>query len=258
MASMQDIIVDLAYSKPNHMIIWLDIHIGQRNEYIHLKKAFGSTTDPLAQISTSPADIDYSDLLLKTASTVVYFEDVTFSLLAFTNVDECLQAFEKYREKHIFFITSDTMAHRIVPIIIRRYPLCIPIYIFCYSIGWNLDWAMEYCEYIQVFNFDSELLERVTRDIAEHYIKQGRQYCQINDLRNALKCFGWAKTLWGRYDTMRQNISTDDIRPVGESKRIQEINELIRDTEMILSGEVFDNSSANSDGGHPSKSCDTF
>ncbi|CAF1122835.1 unnamed protein product [Rotaria sordida] len=52
--------------KPNHMIIWLDSSIGNPNEYLHLKKAFASNTDPRHETWTMLTDKDYDNLLIAT------------------------------------------------------------------------------------------------------------------------------------------------------------------------------------------------
>ncbi|CAF3850528.1 unnamed protein product [Rotaria sordida] len=52
--------------KPNHMIIWLDSSIGNPNEYLHLKKAFASNTDPRHENWTMLTDKDYDNLLIAT------------------------------------------------------------------------------------------------------------------------------------------------------------------------------------------------
>jgi hypothetical protein len=41
--------IDLDYGAPNHIIIWLDDHIGDPTKYIELKKSFSSSIDPRSQ-----------------------------------------------------------------------------------------------------------------------------------------------------------------------------------------------------------------
>jgi len=243
--------------KPNHMIFWLDVTIGDPNEYQHLKKAFGSNTDPRAEAWTMLTDKDYIDIMAERGGRTVMFEGVRFLLQAFNNEDDCLKAFENNQDKRIFFITSGTMGEKIVPKIIEEYRHIFTdlitdepypsVYVFCHNIEWNLGWAMEYLEYIQMFNFDSDLLERMTRDIAEYFIERGNRICQDNDLEGALQRLHWAKTLWHQYDKMQQKISTDDRRPVGESKRVKEINKLIAEVEVKLPKKSSDDEGANSD-----------
>jgi hypothetical protein len=46
-----------------------------------------------------------------------------------------------------------------------------------------------------IFNFELDLLVRLARDISEDIIKQGRVYMDLNEPKNALKCFEAARTL---------------------------------------------------------------
>jgi hypothetical protein len=110
------------------------------------------------------------------------------------------------------------------------------VYIFCLHIEYHLEWGAEYIEYIQMFNSDSELLERMTRDIAEYFIELGRgiQLREANALKVALQRLNWAKKLWYQYDKMQQQIATDDTRPVRVSQRMIEIDELIAKVEALI------------------------
>jgi hypothetical protein len=243
--------------KPNHMIFWLDVTIGDPSEYVHLKKAFGSNTDPRHETWTMLTDKDYDTILRKRDVVKVKFEGVRFLLQAFDNEADCLEAFEKNQDKRIFFITSGTMGKNVVPKIIERYPRIFTdlitdqpyssIYVFCHNIEWNLEWAIEYIQYIQMFNFDSELLERMTRDIAEYFIERGGRIREANDLKGALQRLHWGKRLWHQYDKMQQKIATDNPRTTAESRREKEINEMIKEIEVLLPEKTFDKDSSNSE-----------
>jgi hypothetical protein len=178
---------------------------------------------------------DFENLLVASEPQAVMFEGVLFLLQAFDDEDKCFEAFEKYQEKRIFFISSGQMGKKVVPRILERYPRIFTdlitdrpypsIYVFCHNIEWNLEWAMEYIEYIQMFNFDSELLERLTRDIAEYFIERYERMRQDNNLKGALQRLHWAKRLWHQYDKMQQQIPAEDFgRVVRESERMKQIN----------------------------------
>jgi len=232
--------------KPNHMIIWLDKTIGEPKEYVHLKKAFGSNTDPRCETWTMLTDKDYDDLIQAGDAIMVTFEGVVFLLQAFTNEEDCLKAFEQNQDKRIFFITSGSMGRHAVRKIIERYRhvftdlitnIAYPsVYVFCHNIEWQMDWVGDYLDYIQTFSFDSELLERMTRDIAEYFIELGRgiQLREGNALKVALQRLNWAKKLWYQYDKMQQQIATGDTRPVRVSQRMIEIDELIAEVEALI------------------------
>jgi hypothetical protein len=103
------------------MIFWLDRHIGNPHEYIHLKNSFGSNTDPLSLSWTMLTDNDYDTMISCGDTATVTFEGIKFLLQAFNNEDACLAAFEQNQDKRIFFITSGSMGREVVPKVIERY-----------------------------------------------------------------------------------------------------------------------------------------
>lgn len=243
-----DISTDHDPEQPNHMILWLDASIGNPAEYQHLKKAFGSNTDPRHETWTMLTDRDYDNLLAGSDESEVLFEGVRFLLQAFTDENKCLEAFKKNQNKRIFFITSGSKGKDIVPIVIENYRHVFTdqisnepyssIYVFCHSIALHVAWASEYDDYIQIFDFDSDLLERLTRDISLYFIERGERLRKDNELQGALQRLHWAKKLWHQHDKMAQDISTDDRQPVKESEKIKEINKLIKDIELLIPKEV--------------------
>ncbi|CAF3833831.1 unnamed protein product, partial [Adineta steineri] len=192
--------------KPNHMIFWLDASIGNPKEYTHLKKAFGSNTDPRCETWTMLNDEDYHNILVEDDAVTVSFEGVQFLLQAFDNEKDCLKAFEANQDKHIFFITSGKLGEHTVPKVIEQYRNIFTdlinnkpyssIYVYCHNIEFQLEWTMDYLDYIQVFNFDADLLQRMTRDIAEYFIERCKRLRQANDIEGALQRLYWAKRLW--------------------------------------------------------------
>lgn len=245
------------FEEPNHMIIWLDATIGDPAEYIHLKKAFASNTDPRAQTWIMLKDKDYVHIIEENSAVSVQFEGVKFLFQAFNNEDDCLKAFEENQDKRIFFITSGPMGKKIVPRIIERYPRIFTdlitdepypsIYVFCHNIANNMGWAMDYIGYIQMFNFDSELLERLTRDIAEYFIERSKRLHKDGKLKDARRRLHWAKKLWHQYDKMQQPIGTDDLQPVRETSEMRQINEKIKKIESELPARSPNNSDSSSD-----------
>ncbi|CAF4797708.1 unnamed protein product [Rotaria sp. Silwood1] len=239
-----DTLSDHDAEKPNHMIFWLDASIGNHKEYIHLKKAFASNTDPRHETWTMLNDKDYDKLLAATEAQEVKFEGVRFLLQAFTNEKDCLEAFEKNQDKRIFFISSGLLGMHIVPKIIERYRHIftdlitnqpyLSIYLFCHDVEGHANWAIEYIDYILIFDFDADLLERMTLDISKYFIERGKRLQQDNDLDGALQRLHWAKILCHRHDKMKQQISTDTPQPMQESQTMKGINALIGEIENML------------------------
>lgn len=241
--SPDDTPIDHDSEKPNHMILWLDVGIGDPTKYIDLKKAFSSNTDPRAQTWKMFNDMDVDRLLRTDEPTVVTFEGVIFLLQAFQNETDCLNAFERHQDKRIFFITSGSLGREAVPKIIAKYRHVFtdPIsdrsypsmYVFCHSIELQMDWAGDYLQYLQMFNFDSELLERMTRDIAEYFIERSERLRRDDDFQGALQRLHWSKKLWHQYDKMKQKISSDNPRQVVPSQRARDVDELLAELERL-------------------------
>jgi len=80
-----------------------------------------------------------------------------------------------------------------------------------------------------MFDFDSELLERLVREIALYYLNRAeRMMTEPNRQVETLQRLNWAQRLWYNYDQMLQQI------PVRESTQMTEINDLIRQVESTL------------------------
>jgi len=241
--------------KPNHMIIWLDQHIGKPENCERLKRAFGSNTDPTHQTWTMLADKDYDKSIYGNTPIITNFNGVIFLLQPVDNENDCLRAFEENQDKHIFFITSGSMGKEAIPKIIERYrhvftdPITdkpyVSIYIFCLRIDYHMEWIMDYLDYLQAFNNEQDLLERMTRDIAEYFIMRGERLRGGNELQAAEQHLSWAKILWNQYDKMQQNIKTDDRQAVRETKGMKRIDALIQEVELLR--KLNDDESSNSD-----------
>lgn len=230
--------------KPNHMIIWLDQHIGEPNQCIHLKKAFATNIDPRHETWVKLRDPDYNALLVAGDELIIEFNGVRFLLQAFVDEDACVAAFERNQDKRIFFITSGSKGQTAVPRIIEQYRHIFTdltaekayesVYVFCLHIEYQLDWAADYLEYVQMFNTESELLERMIRDIANYFIERSERLLRDEEHESALQYLHWAKRLWHEYDKMQQQIGTDDHREVRLSEGMSQILEKIEQVERDI------------------------
>jgi len=222
---------------PDHMIIWLDLTIGDPKEYIHLKSAFSSNSDPKNETPVKLVDGDYDRILRTQGPTYVNFEGVWFLLAAFTNVERCIQCFEQNQHKRIFFITSGSIGQTAVPIILERFKQTFidpvtdkpydSIYVFCHNVEYQMHWALEYSEYIQIFNHDADLLVRMIRDIADYFVMIGKRLLDEDPPNNAAAYhrLSWAHELYQRYSKMES---------VSLKKEFDELNQLLEDVEEEL------------------------
>lgn len=114
--------IDHDYPPLEHVIIWLDPHIGKLGECQQLKKAFASYLDPRSQTWTRLTDRDEENLIRFGDLISIQFAGIPFHLLAFDDPHECYEAFERHRNKHIYFITSGTMGEHIIPTLVAHHP----------------------------------------------------------------------------------------------------------------------------------------
>lgn len=244
--------------KPNHMIIWLDDHIGKAGECTHLKKAFAMNTDPRQETWTMLKDDDFDKLIVTGDAVLVEFNGVKFLLQALNNVNACVEAFERNQDKRIFFITSGTLGEKVVPQILENYRNIFTdltknepypsVYIFCLHIAYHLTWAGDHLEYIQMFNSDSELLERMTRDVAEYFVDRGERILEDDrEPTGALNYLHWAKILRHQYDKMQQGIRTGDFREVQLTTGMKDILAKIKNIETQYPTKSSDGDNTNND-----------
>jgi hypothetical protein len=222
---------------PDHMIIWLDITIGDREAYIHLKDAFSTTNDPKNETPVKLVDSDYEELLRIERPKRVNFEGVWFLLAAFTSVERCVECFEQNQHKRILFITSGSIGQTAVPIILERFRHTFTdpatdepydsIYVYCHNIEYQINWALDYREYIQIFNHDADLLVRMIRDIANYFVMIGKRLLDEDPPNNAAAYhrLSWAHELYQRYSKM-ENVSLQ--------QEFNELNQLLEDVEEEL------------------------
>ncbi|CAF1029183.1 unnamed protein product [Adineta steineri] len=225
----------IAYEEdPNHMIIWLDLTIGDPEQHINLKKSFSTQADPKNEIPMKLFDKNEDDILDSAGPVSVDFEGVVFLLAAFKNAERCIECFEQNQHKRIFFIVSGSMGQVVVPIILERFPHVFTdpitdepynsIYIFCSVIANHTQWARAYRNYVQIFDFEADLLSRMVRDIADYFLGEGKQLLDEDppNYPAAQHRLTWSHELYQRYGRM-ENI------PI--QTELNEINELLENIE---------------------------
>jgi len=221
------------YPVLDHMIIWLDDHIGKQGEYPTLKRAFASNLDPRYQTWSMSTDRDHDNLIRIGDIMPVRFADVPFYFLAFDNPIRCYEAFEHHKDKHIYFITSGTLGKYIVPMLIENHRQLFTdpvtqqpynsIYIFCGNTGFHYEWLIDFREYLQVFDHEADLLTRMTRDVADYFVEHAER-----DLKNALRHYQWSKKVFDRYSKMGQICVA----------QMKEVEKRTADIESILSPQI--------------------
>jgi hypothetical protein len=103
---------------------------------------------------------------------------------------------KRNKGKKIFIICSGTVGRYLVPEIMRECPYIYNFYIYAHNIALHVEWADPYdSKMLKMFNFHTTLLLRLTRDIAGHFIEQGKMFLQVGAPQDALTLFNHARNL---------------------------------------------------------------
>lgn len=165
-------------------IVWLDAFIGQDGHCHTLKRNFQTTLRPAAAVP--PANINVLICSLTENAVPILFAQTPA---------QAATLIEQHHDKRIIFISSGSLGQHMIPFITALYPYVHRFYIFCFDITRYVHFGLDYVSCLQIFDHETDLLVRLTRDISSDIIKQGEAYLAIEDAENALKCFEHALTL---------------------------------------------------------------
>ena len=194
-------------------IVWLDTHIGSPGSYLQLKRAFFTHIDPKSgqEVSLSEKDIDF--MIQEQSEFSGSFDTFHFTLNTFVEEKACLQYIEKIQNHRILLIASNTLGESAVKQIIERYPHSFTnkqtnepydsIYIFCFDLAKAAEWACSYDHYVQLFDFEADLLQRMTLDLGDEFLKQGQQLLDMNDKKLASERLSWSRSLFIRHESLK-------------------------------------------------------
>jgi hypothetical protein len=214
-------------------IIWLDKHIGDPEFCLPLKRAFFTHVDPESGDTVSLSDKDIGHSIQCNSEISANFDNFHFTFRAFVDETSCLNYIDGIQNHRILFIASSLLGQPAVEILLRRYPHSFinsktnqpysSIYIFCTDISKASEWAFSYLEYVKIFDFESDLLARMTRDLGEEFLDHGQQLMEANEYESAIERLSWAKSLFIRYDKLIL---------LSESKRADQATEASTTTEQ--------------------------
>jgi hypothetical protein len=190
---------------PDYIIIWLDQYIGLLESNTQLKSIVGEQTNPENEVPTSPNDEDTGNLIRFRDNMNESFDRIPKNLKAFSQKEECLECIGNNlkNNKQVFFITSGSMGKVIAPDIGQKYPSLKTIYVFCgyykAHLGWVDDCLDQNIDCI-MYDFHTDLLVRLLRDVAEYFISEGDgELTHDKQLAySAIHYFRWSKILFER------------------------------------------------------------
>lgn len=186
---------EYAQTLHRHVVMWLDEHIGQFGDNEKMKDRFRRVTYPLHTFTQVSPAVDF------------------------------------IRQQHaqkmsVFLIVSGRYAQDIVP---KIYDLdcVVQIFIFCAKINDYTVWATDYIEKVLMFDFDEELLIRLTNEIANYLSDQAKLYEQENQSEKAAGLLDWADWLYNDADTLQREACKKIRRNIQQQRQKLDIDHQI-------------------------------
>ncbi|CAF1470885.1 unnamed protein product [Rotaria sordida] len=184
-----------------YIIIWLDAHIGSKNNCRKMKEDFEVGLVEIATVTPIPHDpIDDLICAIREHSAPILFTD---------SQEEALELIENNMGfRKVIFISSATLGRQIVPQIIEKELQLESYYVFCGNMEAHRDWGIECINdglNIQMFDHETTLLIRLCRDMSNILKEDGKVLLNTNKLEPALKYFEFALELADtavKYDTL--------------------------------------------------------
>ena len=189
----------LASPQPDHIVVWLDTHIGRPQNYRQMKKYFKSIiTIDCPNLFSLQTNRDIDNLIRVNDSKIANdfnLTDITDEIYAFSTCEDCLIFIEKVSKsrRKIFVICSGRLGQQLVPEICHN-EFIHSIYILAFNLYDHYEWACDYIEKIRMFTHELDLLARLTRDIADYYEKKSSEEI-ANHPRHILTYLYWTKRL---------------------------------------------------------------
>jgi hypothetical protein len=165
-------------------IIWLHKSVNTWDKYSNLNDI---SQNDVPSIITNSTDVIHDVLrILATYATPITHAETP---------QQALMLIDQHKDKRIFFISSASLAKSIIPIIIAEQDYDCKFYILCHDISYWIDWAIDYTDYVQMFDFEIDLLIRISTEISTEIINLGRSFMASKDSTNAIKCFKNARQI---------------------------------------------------------------
>ncbi|CAF2942321.1 unnamed protein product [Rotaria sp. Silwood2] len=173
------------------IIIWCDVSFENDESYQPMKDEFNETTTATSKKPVDPIDM----LIFDEGKEELRSNNVP--LITVRTADDAMRQIEKNKDKKNFVICSGTVGRYLVPEISSQYHEIHDVYIYAHNIALHVDWADKYIGMLKLFNFHTDLLVRLTRDIANYFIKRGQILLnpEVDMPKEALICFKHAQQL---------------------------------------------------------------
>ncbi|CAF0943487.1 unnamed protein product [Adineta ricciae] len=232
--------------EPNHLIIWLDKHIGKTGQCLLLKRNFFMITDPTTECERSLDKIDIDARICSNTSLYPRLDGIQFVLRVFDDPTTCYKTIENNLDKRIFLISSGSKGEVIVPRVVQNFPeqfgTTQAIYIFCAKMNMREtdgagaatnEWALDYSDHILMYDHEDCLLARLVFDIGKYFFAEAEVLAQQGQLNVAIQHYYWSKTMFQRRKTMMNSGNL-------LKNELETVEKLIVDLENHLSNDEHD------------------
>ena len=94
--------------------------------------------------------------------------------------DGCEPFIKSHPETSIYLIVSGSVAQTLLPKVYNCDNL-VKVFVFCGSVINYVEWALDYCDKLMMFDHGDDLLERLWNDLESHFRQQAKQCLKCAD-----------------------------------------------------------------------------
>lgn len=224
------ILIILASPQSDHIVIWLDKHIGRPQYYQQMKNHFKSIIAvDWPNFFSLKTNQDIDNLIRTNDNEIVNdwnLNDITDEIYAFSASEDCLNFINKISkfQRNIFLICSDNLSEKFVSDISHN-KFIHSIFILTFDILNHYEWACDNIEKIQIFTHELDLLARLARDIAVYYETKSSDEIMSNP-RHSLTYLYWSERLFTNANIVDNYVTSN--------RHLQRINKRIDELEKHL------------------------
>ena len=164
--------------------IWVDQHIGRAGAYLVFRSRFQDTLEEAVSVPPDALNV-----------LIWALEQNLGPFLFVHKIYQAIKLIKAHHDKQIILISSASMGKFLIPRVSPKYGNIYRYYIFCQNIQNYINFFYPYADCLLMFNHETDLLARLARDISKDIIQQGKDYIEVNDPKDALKCYELALTL---------------------------------------------------------------
>lgn len=171
------------------LIIWCDASFQTPTSHEAMQDQINATMAPRETRAPDPIDQD----IFAEGREELSLNKVP--LIVVKTIDEAESAIHNHPEEKIFVICSGLVGRYLVPRFQKKYPRLHNFYVYAHNLLFHTDWANDYMKCLRMFDFPTNLLVRLERDISEYFIERGQSFLSLDTPGEALTYFEHAEKI---------------------------------------------------------------